>query len=65
MSLLLGGSLTIHGSFALDFHAILAQDGNSEGVIARMDAWQSILSGMVDLISLQSKNSIKRFMMGT
>ncbi|WP_440651706.1 hypothetical protein [Cysteiniphilum sp. 19S12-1] len=42
MALPLGGSLTIHGSFALDPHAILAQDDKSEGVIASMDAWQSI-----------------------
>ncbi|WP_440651655.1 hypothetical protein [Cysteiniphilum sp. 19S12-1] len=29
-------------------------DDKSEGVIASMDAWQSILSGMVNLTSLQS-----------
>ncbi|WP_440616673.1 hypothetical protein [Cysteiniphilum sp. 6C5] len=54
MALPLGRSLTIHGSSALDPHAILAQDDKSEVVIASMDAWQSILSGMVDLSSLQS-----------
>ncbi|WP_440651690.1 hypothetical protein [Cysteiniphilum sp. 19S12-1] len=54
MALPLGGSITIHSSFALDPHAILAQDDKSECVIASMDAWQSILSGMVDLTSLQS-----------
>ncbi|WP_440651810.1 hypothetical protein [Cysteiniphilum sp. 19S12-1] len=42
MALPLVGSLTIHGSFALDPHAILAQDDESEGVIASMDARQSI-----------------------
>ncbi|WP_440616343.1 hypothetical protein [Cysteiniphilum sp. 6C5] len=50
MALTLGGSLTIHGSFALDPHAILAQDDKSEAVIASIDPWQSILSGMVDTI---------------
>ncbi|WP_440615761.1 hypothetical protein [Cysteiniphilum sp. 6C5] len=54
MAQLLGGLLTIHGSFALDPHAIMAQDDNSESVIASMDAWQSILSWMIDLSSLQS-----------
>ncbi|WP_440651663.1 hypothetical protein [Cysteiniphilum sp. 19S12-1] len=29
-------------------------DDKSEAVIASMDAWQSILSGMIDLTSLQS-----------
>ncbi|WP_440651842.1 hypothetical protein [Cysteiniphilum sp. 19S12-1] len=46
--------MTNHGSSALDPHAILAQDDKSEAVIASMDAWQSILSGMIDLASLQS-----------